>query len=500
MRKLITEDIQSFLKGKHPEQALQETLRYVQSIIETMRDPLIVLDDSLRVISANQSFYEIFLIRPEDTEGSLIYELNDGQWDIPRLRELLEEILPKNTSFNDFEIDHDFPGIGRRVMLLNARRIYSEGHKTQRILLGIEDITERKQMEQEVAASEVRYRRLFETAQDGILILDAETEQIEDVNPFLVDMLGYSHQELSGKKLWEIGPVKDIESSQKAFKKLQDREYIRYEDLPLETREGKQIQVEFVSNVYPVNGRRVIQCNIRDVTERKKLEQLKDEFIGMVSHELSSPLTIITGSLNTLLSEEEQLSRDEVHRLLQNATLSADTLSQLLGNLLELSRAQAERLFLHNEPIRVDIVIKNAIERIGEQYSTHKFVHDVTEGLPIINADPLRLERILYNLLDNARKYSHKGKEIKVFAREEKDHLVIGVSDQGAGITKSDQAKIFKPFERLKPAGFEGAKGAGLGLLVCRRLVEAHGGQIWVESTPGQGSTFFFSLLLNREA
>ena len=498
MRKLITEDIHGLIKGKHPEQALQEALRYVQSIIETMRDPLVVLDDSLRVISANQSFYDIFLVTHEDTEGSLIYELNDGQWDIPKLRELLEEILPQNTAFNNFEIDHVFLGIGRRVMLLNARRIYSEGHKTQRILLGIEDITERKHMEQEVTASEVRYRRLFETAQDGILILDAETAQIEDVNPFLVDMLGYSQQEFLGKKLWEVGPVKDIEASQKAFKELQDKEHIRYEDLPLETRSGKQIQVEFVSNVYPVNGRKVIQCNIRDVTERKKLDHLKDEFIGMVSHELSSPLTIITGSLNTLLSEEEQLSRDETHHLLQNASLSADILSHLLGNLLELSRDQAERLILYTEPIRVDHTVKNAVERITDQYKTHEFLIDVPPGLSQIHADPLRLERILYNLLDNARKYSPKGSEVRVFAGEENDNLVIGVSDQGVGITKSDQALIFKPFERLKPAGFEGAKGAGLGLMVCRRLVEVHGGQIWVESTPGHGSTFFFSLPFSR--
>jgi PAS domain S-box-containing protein len=462
-----------------------------------MRDPLVVLDASLRVISANQSFYDIFLVRPEDAVGNLIYELNDGQWDIPKLRELLEEILPKNTSFNDFEIDHNFPGIGRRIMLLNARRVYSKGHKTQRILLGIEDITERRHMEQAVAASEVRYRRLFETAQDGILIIDAETAKIEDINPFLVDMLGFSHQELLGKRLWEIGPVKDIEASQKAFKELQNSEYIRYEDLPLETREGRQIQVEFVSNVYSVNGRKVIQCNIRDVTERKKLDQLKDEFISMVSHELSSPLTIITGSLNTILSEEEQLSQDEMHHLIQNAALSADTLSQLLGNLLELSRAQAERLILHVEPIRLDIVVNNTVERVMEQYPTHKFVIDFPVELALVNADPLRIERILYNLLDNARKYSPKGSEIRVFAREEKSRLIIGVSDQGAGIAKPGQAIIFKPFERLKPVGFEGAKGAGLGLLVCRRLVEAHGGQIWVESKPGQGSSFFFSLPLS---
>jgi len=239
---------------------------------------------------------------------------------------------------------------------------------------------------------------------------------------------------------------------------------------------------------------------LQDTTESKRLDELKDEFIGMVSHELSSPLTIITGSLNTLLSEGEQLSRDETRHLLQNATLAADTLSHLLGNLLELSRAQAERLILHEEPIRSDIVARNTVERIKEQHSIHKFVIDFPEGLPLINADPLRLERILYNLLDNARKYSPKGSEIMVFAREERDRLILGVSDQGVGIPESDQAMIFKPFERLKPAGFEGAKGAGLGLLVCRRLVEAHGGQIWVESTPGQGSTFFFSLPFNREA
>jgi PAS domain S-box-containing protein len=239
---------------------------------------------------------------------------------------------------------------------------------------------------------------------------------------------------------------------------------------------------------------------LQDTTESKRLDELKDEFIGMVSHELSSPLTVITGSLNTLLSEGEQLSRDEVHHLLQNATSSADTLSHLLGNLLELSRAQAERLILHTEPIKVDGVVDNAVERIAEQCATQKILIDLPPGLPQVHADPLRLERILYNLLDNARKYSLKRKEIKVFAREEKNHLIIGVSDQGVGIPESDQAKIFIPFERLKPAGFEGSKGAGLGLLVCRRLVEAHGGQIWVESTPGQGSTFFFSLPFNQEA
>jgi PAS domain S-box-containing protein/putative nucleotidyltransferase with HDIG domain len=121
--------------------------------------------------------------------------------------------------------------------------------------------------------SELRYRRLFETAQDGILILDSDTGQIVDVNPFLIDMLGYSKEEFVGKRLWEIGPFKDIEASQEAFKELQSRKYVRYEHLPLETKTGQQISVEFVSNIYSVGNDKVIQCNIRDITKRRYAEE-----------------------------------------------------------------------------------------------------------------------------------------------------------------------------------------------------------------------------------
>lgn len=126
--------------------------------------------------------------------------------------------------------------------------------------------------DEKLRASEVRYRRLFETAKDGIFLLDAETGRITDVNPFLVDMLGYSHGELMGKALWEIGPVKDIQASQEAVRHLQDKEYIRYDNLPLETKSKQRVQVEFVSNVYLVDGARVIQCNVRDITARKQAE------------------------------------------------------------------------------------------------------------------------------------------------------------------------------------------------------------------------------------
>jgi PAS domain S-box-containing protein/putative nucleotidyltransferase with HDIG domain len=127
---------------------------------------------------------------------------------------------------------------------------------------------------EKLRVSEIRYRRLFETAQDGILLLDAETGRITDVNPFLLDLLGYSYKEIVGKKLWEIGPFVDRTLAKQAFEKLQNDRYIRYEDLPLETATGTRIQVEFVSNAYPVDGKKVIQCNIRDITERKLAEDV----------------------------------------------------------------------------------------------------------------------------------------------------------------------------------------------------------------------------------
>ena len=154
------------------------------------------------------------------------------------------------------------------------------------IQCNIRDITKRKWAEYALQASEVRYRRLFESAQDGILILDAETGQIADVNPFLVEMLGLSREALLGRKLWEIGLFKDVAASQRSFSTLQKHGYIRYEDLPLETIDGRKIQVEFVSNVYEVNQSKVIQCNIRDISQRKQAEAEREKLI----HELEDAL------------------------------------------------------------------------------------------------------------------------------------------------------------------------------------------------------------------
>jgi PAS domain S-box-containing protein len=157
-------------------------------------------------------------------------------------------------------------------MLLNARRFPPESNDPELLLLAIEDITDRRQAEAAVKHSEVRYRRLFEKAKDGILILDADTGKVIDANPFMTALLGYSHDEFLGKELWEIGLFRDIKASQTVYRELREKGYVRYENLPLESRSGHKVEVEFVSNVYAENDHQVVQCNIRDITERRQMQ------------------------------------------------------------------------------------------------------------------------------------------------------------------------------------------------------------------------------------
>ena len=298
---------------KRAEETFEHAQKYTESIVETIREPLIVLTPDLKVISANRSFYETFQVAPGETGGKFIFDVGNHQWDIPALRKLLEEIIPQNTHFNNFEVDHAFPLIGRKRMLLNAHRIYREGKGTDRILLVFEDITDQKQTEEALKSSEMRYRRLFETAQDGILILDAETGQISDVNPFLVDMLGYSHEDFLGKKLWEIGAVKDIEASKAAFSQLQGKGYVRYKDLPLETKDGRPLDVEFVSNVYLVDHHKVIQCNIRDITQRKLLAESLQESHNELERRVEERTIELRAALSEIKTMKDRLEAENIY-------------------------------------------------------------------------------------------------------------------------------------------------------------------------------------------
>ncbi len=224
----------------------------------------------------------------------------------------------------------------------------------------------------------------------------------------------------------------------------------------------------------------------------KKIDQLKDEFIGLVSHELRTPLTVILGALSTATTEGDRLSRREIKQLIGDAYSEAELLSDILTNLLELARAQANRLQIVEEPVNIKETIETVVKRMTLQTVSQRIIIDC-DGKITINADHVRVQRILHNLLDNAIKYSAPGTKIEIFVRQDNNEVLIGVKDMGIGISSEQQGKLFEAFQRLEPENNK-ATGTGLGLVVCRRLVEAHGGRMWVESQPGEGSTFQFTL------
>jgi len=343
--------------------------------------------------------------------------------------------------------------------------------------------------------SEAKYRILVEASPDGVLSIDAEGHVV-DCNEGLCQLLGYDKARVKGNDIRKFIP--DIKPAELTAQ-LINQEWFESEFEAV--RQNGQTVTLWAKGVAIVDeDGKLIQAllYIRDIAERKKLDELKDELIGLVSHEIRTPLTVIMGGLNTLLSEGARLSGEEKQQLLQDAALETNSLAYLLGDLIELSRAQANRLALNLEPVAIKSITKSVVGKLEQQTTAHRFVIGLPPRLPKVQADPVRIERILHNLLENAVKYSPQGGEIRVFAKRDKNNLVIGVSDQGIGISQSDQIRLFKPFERLENRDIEEIKGAGLGLMVCRRLVEAHGGRIWVESQKGLGSTFFFSLPLKK--
>jgi len=355
--------------------------------------------------------------------------------------------------------------------------------------------------EERLRESEDRYRNLYEEAPNAYFSVGVNG-RIERANRSATELLGYSLGEMVGRPVLDLyadtpnGKAK----AEGIFQRFLAGEEIRGEELELCRADGSIVWINL--SVRPVRNKegQVVASRsiVSDITEHKKLDELKDDFISLVSHELRSPLTVITGAVNTVLSEGERLSSQETHQLLRDASLEAELLSHLVGNLMELSRVQANRLLLHTEAISVRKVIQTAVEEIKRQSSKHQFILALPRKIPLVYADELRLERILYNLLENAVKYSPQGGEIRVSVKSEKEHLVTAVGDHGIGISPSDQAKLFGPFQRLEESRPAEVGGVGLGLLVCRRLVEAHGGQIWVESEAGWGSTFFFTIPLSH--
>jgi PAS domain S-box-containing protein len=496
---------------------LRLALAYAESIIATLREPFVVLDRNLQVRTANVAFYRGFRASKEETEGRFVYDLGNGQWDIPQLRTLLAQALSNSHPVEDFEVDHTFPALGRRNMLLNARRFPPNSKDPDLVLLAIEDVTDRRRSAAAVERSEVRYRRLFQMAKDGILILDADTGKVIDANPFMTALLGYSRDEFLGKELWEIGLFGDINQSRAAYQELQEKGYVRYEHLPLVNRSGQRVEVEFVSNVYQENDQQVVQCNVRDITERSRLQRLtqeqaaaladldrrKDEFLAMLSHELRNPLAPILNAalLLRLQSNRNRLRGIENPILQQSATIierQVGQLTRIVDELLEVSRITTGRIQLHQQSIALGVVAENAVSTVRSLFDQKR--HELTVSLPAqtiwVHADEARLEQVVVNLLANAAKYTDQGGHVWLTAQQEGDEAVLRVRDTGVGIAPEILPRIFELFTQAERSLDRAQGGLGIGLALVQRLVEMHGGTMAVSSALGQGSEFVVRLPL----
>jgi PAS domain S-box-containing protein len=372
--------------------------------------------------------------------------------------------------------------------------------------------------------SELRYRRLFETAQDGILILDAETGRIIDVNPFLLDLLDYPFKSILGLQLWEIGLFEDIAANRVAFEKLQTEEYIRYENHPLRTQSGKQIQVEFVSKVYFVGSEKVIQCNIREIGERVKafddcrhsvatLElagKTRDHVLAMLSHEFRTPLAAISYATEFLelgYNGTDVLTKNGVpppepdQSAIGLIRRNVGTLTRMISELLDLTQIAKGRLHLKRETIDVHEVIQFALKNLeGPQKSKGVEVRVRLQApRSQIRADWGKLEQVISNLISNALKFTPPRGTVSITTRNDADdNLVVEISDTGIGISPDALERIFAPFEQADPSIHPRFGGLGLGLSIAHTFTEAQGGTLTGESVGvDQGARFIASFKLD---
>jgi PAS domain S-box-containing protein len=415
---------------------------YAESIINTIREPLIALDQDLRVVTASRSFYNVFKVKPEETLGQLIYDLGNRQWDIPKLRELLENILPQKTTFDNYEVEHDFAAIGRRIMLLNARQIKRVLGKERIILLAIEDITEHKRLESLLTESEERYRRLFETASDGIVLLEKREGKITHANPAAEKMLGYAKKESVGNKLQDIGVSLDMGDFQTTMNILNEIGIIHYNDVPVKTKSGQHIYTD----IYLVDRARLVQCNIRDITDRKQAEERihaslreKDILLREVHHRVKNNMQVISGLLD-----------------LQARSNGNPELIEMLNKSQSRIRSMAlvhEKLYASKDLARIDMVgyVRALSQELFQAYKINPGKIDLivqTDGdvyVDINKAIPCGL--ILNELISNALKHAFPGDgpgELRIIIHETKNkEIEIVVRDNGLGLP--DDVDIHQP-------------------------------------------------------
>jgi PAS domain S-box-containing protein len=503
-----------------------------EDIVETAREPLLVLDSDLRVLLANRSFYDSFKVTPQETMGKLIYDLGNRQWDIPKLRTLLEEILPKDNKFDDYEVEHVFSSIGHRIMLLNARRIVQKETASQMILLAIEDITEKMRLQRELAertrdaegaqreaeAATTANEDIIETVREPLLVLDSDLRVLK-ANRSFYDSFKVTPEETIGNLIYDLG------NRQWDIPKLRTLlEEILPKDNKFDDYEVEHVFSSIGHKVMLLNARRITQKGtgsqmmllaIEDITEKMRLQReladrtrdaeaanrAKSVFLANMSHEIRTPMTAILGFSQLMQRDPAATSQQLKH--LDVINRSGEHLLTIINDILEISKIEAGRTALN--PTTFDLhALLNDLEAMFRVQTDAKGLRLTVEcvcGMPCyVVADEAKVRQVLSNLLGNAVKFTETGSialRVRTSPGEaDRLRLVAEVEDTGQGISEEGIAGLFQRFEQTE-SGQNTRTGTGLGLAISRGFARLMGGDITVSSQEGKGSIFHVEIGLS---
>jgi two-component system CheB/CheR fusion protein len=483
---------------------------YTEGIVNTIRDPLIILDKNLRVKRATGGFYHKFRMNEKETEGNYIYELGNKQWDIPRLRELLEDILPEKKEFEGFEVTQVFPIIGKRSMYLNAREIDNiNGEKL--ILLSLEDITDKRTVEDGLIEAE---RLLSESKERLKFAVDSAGLGTWDYAPQTKELIW----DKRCKEIFGLLPTSNVD----IFSFLQtihpdDRE--RVEDSVRETllnNDSGEFDIEYRTILIndkikwlKAKGRAYFNekgaairfiGTLLDITVQKLIDEAtvellkkKDEFLSIASHELKTPITSLKAALQMIermTSQKEEMKPARI--FVQKGIKQIDKLIELIKDLLDVTKIQAGKLELYKTQFILSELIVECCEELQSQSENHQLIVEGEINISVY-ADRNRIEQVIVNLLSNAIKYSPGGQKVIIKASQSDKAIKITITDFGIGIRKDKQPFLFDRFYRVDETSQRYA-GLGLGLYISSEIIRRHDGHIDIESAEGDGSTFWFSI------
>jgi two-component system, cell cycle sensor histidine kinase PleC len=515
---------------------------YSESLINTVREPLIALDQDLRVVTASRSFYEVFKVKPEETLGQLIYDLGNKQWNIPKLRELLENILPQKATFDNYEVEHDFATIGRRIMLLNARQIQRVLGKERVILLAIEDITPRREIENglEKARKELEATKISEddareyaesiinTVREPLIALDQDL-RVVSVSRSFYEVFKVKPEETVGQliydlgnKQWNIPRLRELLENILPQKATFDNYEVEHDFATI----GQRIMLLNARQIHRVLGKeRVILLAIEDITVRREIEnglekaheelkdlaaelkrtaRVKSEFLANMSHELRTPLNSINGFSEVLYDETFGPLNVKQKIYVNNVLTSGKHLLLLINQILDMAKVESGKMKLALSSLPMKTLLNEISLLVADLISKKKLqiLLEIAGDLPDIEADELKVKEIIYNLLSNAVKFTPEGGKIGMRAKKADSEIEIVVWDTGVGIASENMGKIFEGFFRVDTPYSRVTEGTGLGLPLSRRLVELHGGKLSVESEGlNKGTLVRFTLpIISRKA